>query len=175
MPAMGLGLWKIPVDVCEQVVYDAIQVGYRCLDGACDYGNEKEVGRGIKKALDDSLVKRDQLWVTSKLWNTYHRKEHVRDACLKSMADLGVDYLDLYLVHFPIALKFVPIETRYPPGWNYGEAPGMEEDSVSYEETWHAMEALVKEGLVRNIGLSNVGTASIRDALNYAEIKPSVL
>ena len=123
MPAIGLGLWKIPNDACEQVVYDAITEGYRCLDSACDYGNELEVGRGIKKALDEGYVKREDLWITSKLWNTYHRKEHVRNACLRTLKDLGVSYLDLYLVHFPIALKFVPFEERYPPGWNHHSEP----------------------------------------------------
>ena len=103
MPAVGLGLWKIPNEVCDQVVYDAIKVGYRCLDAASDYGNEKETGKGIKRAIDEGIVKRDQLWVTSKLWNTYHRKEHVKAACLKTLSDLGLEYLDLYLIHFPIA------------------------------------------------------------------------
>ena len=130
MPAVGLGLWKIPKDACDRVVYDAIQTGYRCLDSACDYGNEKEVGKGIKRAIDDGVVKRDQLWVTSKLWNTYHRKEHVKAACLKTLSDLGLEYLDLYLIHFPIALKFVPFEERYPPEWNHTDKPGMVEDNV---------------------------------------------
>ena len=175
MPAVGLGLWKIPNEVCDQVVYDAIKVGYRCLDAASDYGNEKEVGKGIKRALDDGLVKREQLWVTSKLWNTYHRKEHVKAACLRSLSDLGLEYLDLYLIHFPIAQKFVPFEERYPPGWNYTDQPGMVEDNVPYSETWSAMEDLVREGLVRNIGVCNIGTTMLRDVLNYATIKPSVL
>ena len=145
------------------------------MDSACDYGNEQEVGRGIKKALDAGIVKRDDLWITSKLWNNYHRKEHVRAACLRTLKDLGVDYLDLYLIHFPIALKFVPFEERYPPGWNHTDKPGMEEDNVPMEETWRAMEELVKEGLVRNIGLCNVGTSMLRDIINYAHVKPSVL
>ena len=123
MPAIGLGLWKIPGNVCAQVVYEAIKIGYRCLDGACDYGNEKEVGEGIKRAIDEGLVKREQLFITSKLWNTYHRKEHVKPALLKTLADLQLEYLDLYLIHFPIALKFVPFEQRYPPGWNFSDTP----------------------------------------------------
>jgi D-xylose reductase len=135
MPAVGLGLWKLPNEDCQRVVVNAIKAGYRLLDGACDYGNEKEVGLGIKQAIDEGLVKRDELWITSKLWNTYHRKEHVRDACLKTLSDLGVDYLDLYLVHFPVALKFVPFDQRYPPSWIFdpeAAKPCMEEDNVSF-------------------------------------------
>jgi diketogulonate reductase-like aldo/keto reductase len=132
MPSVGLGLWKIPNEVCSQVVQDALRAGYRCLDAASDYGNEKEVGEGITKAIADGVVKREDIWVTSKLWNTYHRKEHVREACLKTLKDLNLTYLDLYLIHFPFALKFVPFETRYPPGWNYTDEPGMVEDKVSY-------------------------------------------
>jgi D-xylose reductase len=119
MPAVGLGLWKLPNLDCQRIVYNAIKTGYRLLDSAAIYENEKEVGLGIKQALEEGAVKRDDLFVTSKLWNTYHRKEHVRDACLKTLTDLGLEYLDLYLVHFPIALKFVPFEKRYPPGWIY--------------------------------------------------------
>ncbi len=173
-PLIGLGLWKIPKDVVAQVVYDAIKIGYRCLDGACDYGNEKEVGDGIKRALDDGLVKREELFVTSKLWNTYHRKEHVKPALLRTLKDLQLDYLDLYLIHFPVHLKYVDPEVRYPPGWNYTEEPGMVEDDVAYSETWFAMEELVKEGLVRSIGTSNVGTAFLREVYNYSNIKPAV-
>ena len=91
------------------------------------------------------------------------------------MSDLGLDYLDLYLIHFPIPLKFVPFEERYPPGWNYTDKPGMVEDNVPMQETWTAMEELVREGLVRNIGVCNVGTSMIRDIMNYASIKPTVL
>ena len=94
---------------------------------------------------------------------------------MRTLADLGLESLDLYLIHFPIALKFVPFEERYPPAWNFTDKPGMVEDNVPFEETWRAMEELVREGLVRNIGVSNVGTAVLRDLLNYATIKPTVL
>ena len=75
---IGLGLWKIPNDQCAETVYNAIQVGYRHLDSACDYGNEVEVGEGISRALADGLCTREELTVTSKLWNTYHSPEHVK-------------------------------------------------------------------------------------------------
>jgi D-xylose reductase len=179
MPSVGLGCWKIPKEQLADVVYNAIsKAGYRCIDEACDYGNEKEAGEGIKKVLDEGVIPRKDLWITSKLWNTYHRKEHVKAACLKSMQDLGVDYLDLYLVHFPIALKYVPVETRYPPEWVHDPSssePRMEEDNVPFQETWEAMESLVAEGLVKNIGMCNVGVSLLRDVLNYAKVKPTVL
>jgi len=178
MPSVGFGLWKVAKDKCAEVTYQAIKNGYRLLDEACDYGNEKECGQGLKKAIDEGLVKREDVFVTSKLWNTYHRKEHVKMACKKTLEDLGLEQLDLYLIHFPVALKFVPFETRYPPEWTHdptAEKPRMEEDNVPMQETWQAMEELVKEGLVKNIGLSNCNTQTIRDVCNYATVKPAVL
>jgi diketogulonate reductase-like aldo/keto reductase len=174
MPQVGLGCWKIPNDVCADIVYNAIKVGYRCIDEAADYGNEKEAGQGIKRALDEGIVKREDLFVTSKLWQTFHKKEHVKMACKKTLEDLGLEYVDLYLIHFPIALKFVPIETRYPPGWKYDEESGMVEDPTPLAETWAAMEELVAEGLVKHIGLSNMGVGLIRDVCSYAKVKPAV-
>ena len=110
LPSVGLGLWKIPKADCKNAVFKAIQYGYRLLDGACDYGNEEQVGQGIKKALDAGLCKREDLFIVSKLWHTFHRPENVEEGCRKSLKDLGIDYLDLYLIHFPIALKYVPIK-----------------------------------------------------------------
>lgn len=115
----------------------------------------------------------------SKLWNTFHKPEHVKIAIKKTLSDLGLDYLDLYLIHFPIALKYVPVETRYPPEWFHDPSskyPRMEyEEGVTYQQTWEAMEGLVREGLVRNIGVCNVATDKLRDILRYAKIRPSVL
>lgn len=125
MPQVGLGCWKIPNEQTADIVYNAIKEGYRCIDQACDYGNEKEAGQGIKKALDEGVTTREDLFVTSKLWNTYHKKEHVKAACKKTLEDLGLDYLDLYLIHFPISLKFVPFEKRYPPGWDFDPDNGV--------------------------------------------------
>ena len=113
MPAVGYGCWKVAKDKAADLVESVIKAGYRHIDGACDYGNEKEVGQGIRNAIGSGLVKREELFVTSKLWNTFHDPQHVEAACRKSLDDLGLDYLDLYLIHFPISLKFVPFETRY--------------------------------------------------------------
>lgn len=178
MPLVGLGLWKISGDSAPGVVREALQAGYRHLDSACDYGNEKQVGAGVQQALSDGLCRRDDLWITSKLWNTYHAPEHVRPAAERSLQDLGLDYLDLYLIHFPIAQRFVPFESRYPPGWFYDPdlpQPTMELAPVPLADTWQAMEQLVTAGLVRNIGVCNYNCALLRDLLTYATIRPAVL
>ena len=118
------------------------------------------------------------MFITSKLWNTYHAPEHVEAACRKSLKDLGLEYLDLYLIHFPISQKFVPFDVRYPPKWAYdpdAEKPKMELVSIPISNTWEAMETLVKKGLVRDIGLSNWNCQGLRDIFSYAKINPSVL
>ncbi|MBX3421260.1 MAG: aldo/keto reductase [Pirellulaceae bacterium] len=177
-PPVGLGLWKIPQEATAQLVESAIECGYRHIDSACDYGNEVQAGLGIRAALDRGLCSRNALWITSKLWNTYHRPEHVRPAIERSLRDLGVDYLDLYLIHFPIALQYVPFDRRYPPGWFYdpdASQPCMRPDAVPIAETWSAMEELQRMGLCRQIGISNFGVSLIRDLLSYATNRPSVL
>ncbi len=178
LPLVGLGLWKVPKAAAADLVQQAITVGYRHLDSACDYGNEAEVGAGLRAALDAGFCRREDLWITSKLWNTYHAREHVRLAVERTLRDLRLDYLDLYLIHFPIALAYVPFEKRYPPEWFFDPAvpePRMVFARVPLAETWAAMEELVDDGLVRNIGVCNYGTALLRDLLNTARIPPAVL
>lgn len=178
IPGVGFGCWKLPKETASDLVFKAIEIGYRHIDSACDYGNEKEVGDGIRRALEAGLCSRADLHVTSKLWNTFHAPEHVKMACQRTLDDLGLDYLDLYLIHFPISLKFVPFEKRYPPEWFYdpeAEKPCMEFAPVSMQDTWRAMEALYDQGLAKHIGVANYNCQSLRDLLNYARIKPSVL
>ncbi|MEM1173532.1 MAG: aldo/keto reductase [Pseudomonadota bacterium] len=178
MPAVGLGIWKIAPEDTARSVYEAIEVGYRHIDSACDYGNEVEAGEGIAKAIADGLCTRGELWITSKLWNTFHRPEHVKEACEKSLKDLGLDYLDLYLIHFPIALKYVPIEERYPPEWLFDpneDQPHMHLDKVPLSQTWGAMEQLVNAELVREIGVCNYNSGLLNDLMAYATVKPAML
>jgi D-xylose reductase len=178
IPPLGLGTWKIPESLAPDLVREAVRVGWRHFDCACDYGNEPAVGSGLAKALADGLCRREELWITSKLWNTYHEPKHVRAACERSLCDLRLDWLDLYLIHFPISLAFVPFDVRYPPGWFYdprAAVPAMKPIRVPLAETWGAMEELVRAGLVRRIGVCNMGTSLLRDLLSYAAIRPAVL
>ncbi|KAJ2904492.1 D-xylose reductase [Coemansia aciculifera] len=175
MPTVGLGMWKVGCDAAADQVYEAIKAGYRLFDCACDYGNESQIGQGISRALSDGLVTRSDLFITSKLWCTYHRHEHVEPALRRTLKDLGLDYVDLYLVHFPIALKYVPFEHRYPPEWSFEVGGPVIHDGVPYQETWQAMEELCNKGLAKSIGISNMPGALIYDVLSYARIKPAVL
>ena len=176
MPVIGFGLWKVASQDCPQIIIEAIRAGYRHFDCAADYGNEQAVGAGIAKAISDGLCTREELWITSKLWNTFHAPEHVELACQKSLDDLGLDYFDLYLIHFPIALEYVPIETRYPPEWvNDPSNPSLALAQVPLYKTWQAMEELADKGLARQIGVCNYNSGLLHDLMNYARIKPAVL
>lgn len=177
LPSVGLGCWKIEKPVAAEVVVQAARIGYRHFDCACDYGNEAEVGDGLAQAMEEGVARED-LWITSKLWNTYHRREHVRPAIERSLDDLGLDYLDLYLIHFPISLAYVPFEDRYPPGWVFdpeAPQPAMKPDAAPIAETWAAMEELVTLGLTKRIGVCNFPVALLRDLLAYGMTPPAVL
>lgn len=178
MPAMGLGFWKVADEACPRVLRAALETGYRHLDGASDYGNEAALGRAIEQGLADGICRREELWVTSKLWNTFHAPEHVRPALERTLEDLRLERLDLFLIHFPIALKFVDFAKRYPPGWFHdpeAAQPKMEFSRVPLHETWAAMEEVHAAGLVRHIGVSNYNTGLLLDLMSYARVLPSVV
>src|SRR6185436_21172594 len=141
MPVIGLGMWKVDKPTVPALVEEAARTGYRHFDCASDYGNEAEVGAGLQNVMRAGTARREDLWVTSKLWNTNHAADHVRPACERSLRDLKLDYLDLYLIHFPIALEYVSPEKRYPAGW-FPEAdsaePRMRPARVPISETWQA-------------------------------------
>mgnify|MGYP001968011918 FL=1 len=178
MPSVGLGLWKLDQSETADTIVNALKSGYRHLDSAADYGNEIQTGEGIKQAVNQGICSREDLWITSKLWNTFHRPEHVLPACKKSLQDLATDYLDLYLIHFPISLKYVDFDTRYPPEWFFdpsAENPKMHIDPVPLSDTWRAMEELVESGLVKEIGVCNYNVGLLHDLIAYSSIKPAML
>ncbi|UPK99199.1 hypothetical protein LCI18_010134 [Fusarium solani-melongenae] len=176
MPQVGFGLWKVDNATCADTVYEAIKAGYRLLDGACDYGNEKECGEGVARAIKEGIVKREDLFIVSKLWQTYHEEQHVEPITRRQLADWQVDYFDLFLIHFPVALEYIDPSVRYPPGWHIDDAQTeIRWGKATNQETWGAMEKLVEKGLAKSIGISNFQSQAIYDLLKYAKIRPATL
>jgi D-xylose reductase len=120
-------------------------------------------------------VKREDLFIVSKLWNTFHDGDKVEPICKKQLADWGIDYFDLYLIHFPVALAYVDPSVRYPPGWHYDGVAEIRPSKASIQETWTAMEGLVSAGLAKSIGISNFQGQLVYDLLRYCKIRPATL
>ncbi|KAK7047855.1 D-xylose reductase [Paramarasmius palmivorus] len=174
MPQVGFGLWKVPNDTAPDTVYNAIKAGYRLFDGAFDYGNEKECGLGIKRAIDEGIVKRSDLFITSKLWNTFHEADKVEAITRQQLQWWGLEYFDLFLIHFPVALEYVDPAVSYPSGWHNLEGKVVQ-SKATIQETYQALEKLVDLGLTRSIGVSNFQGALLMDVLRYARIRPAAL
>jgi D-xylose reductase len=139
-----------------------------------DYGNEKEAGQGVKRAIDEGLVKRSDLFITSKLWNTFHEKERVEPITRKQLEWWGLEYFDLFHIHFPVALEYVDIADSYPSGWINLQGKTVQ-SKASIQETYQALEALYDKGLIKSIGVSNFQGSLLIDVLRYARIRPAVL
>ncbi|ROW03555.1 hypothetical protein VSDG_01255 [Cytospora chrysosperma] len=167
IPAVGLGTWQSKPNEVKNAVEVALKAGYRHIDAAAVYDNEKEVGEGIKA----SGVPRNDIFLTSKLWNTHHKAEDVEKAVDISLADLQTDYLDLYLIHWPVSFRRINDTERFPLD---EKTFGMQIIDVPLIETWKAMEALVKKGKLKTIGVSNFSVAKIEEIWDAAEIKPAV-
>ncbi|MGA9063427.1 MAG: aldo/keto reductase [Terracidiphilus sp.] len=171
IPAIGLGTFGSDhashSAVAEAVRY-AASIGYRHFDCASVYGNEAEIGASLEQMLREG-IRREELWITSKLWNDKHGEDDVIASCRQSLADLRIDYLDLYLVHWPFP-------NFHPPGCDVlsrspDAKPYIHE---SYMKTWRKMEELVDLGLVRHIGTSNMTIPKLKLLLRDARIRPAV-
>jgi len=170
MPAVGYGLWKVPKDKCADTVYEAIKLGYRLFDGAYDYMNEAEAGQGIRRAIDEGLVKREDIFVTTKLWNNYHHKDKAVPMMKAQNEAWGLGYIDLFLIHFPVSLQYIePEKRRYPCWWMDDAQTKVEVSDATIRETWEAMEEIVDLGIAKSIGVSNFQAQTLLDLSRYAK------
>lgn len=169
IPIFGLGTWLSKPGEVARAIKHALKIGYRHIDCAALYGNEPEIGQAIREGLMESGLTRDDVFITSKLWNTKHHSGDVEDACRKSLRDLGLNYLDLYLIHWPTALK------RGDNVFPQNEDGSMQFDVERHPtDTWMEMEKLVEKGLVKDIGVCNFNSVQIQDVLDRGKIKPVV-
>jgi alcohol dehydrogenase (NADP+) len=174
MPALGLGTWKSEPDEVYTAVRAAIDVGYRHIDCAAIYQNEEEIGRALTDAFQAGDAKREDVWITSKLWNDSHAPEHVRPALETSLKKLQLDHLDLYLIHWPVALRHGIELPRGPEDF-------LPLSEVPLESTWEAMLNVSEQGLTREAGVSNFSKRMIEQvreatghtpAVNQVELHP---
>jgi alcohol dehydrogenase (NADP+) len=167
MPILGLGTWKSAPGEVYEAVREAIRVGYRHIDCAPIYGNEAEVGEALAASFDEGLVSRDEMWITSKLWNDAHAPENVQPALEQTLENLQIDALDLYLVHWPVAHK---------PGVDMPESPDdfIALDDLPLTTTWAAMQDMVDEGLARHIGVSNFNASRLEQLVDEADHAPEM-
>ncbi|CAI6335799.1 unnamed protein product [Periconia digitata] len=158
-PLIGFGTWSLKesAENTTSAVSIAIESGYRQIDCAAAYGNEKAVGQGIAQGLEKADIRREDVWITSKLWNDHHDPGRVEEALDRTLEDLGLGYLDLYLMHWPV-----------------GKGPDDKNYHFDYLTTWHAMTKLVGTGKVRHIGISNFSPAQLKDLIATSGVKPSV-
>lgn len=171
IPAIGLGTFgsdTVDAKNIARAVRIAVEAGYRLIDCASVYENEKEIGEVLASLFDEGVVTREQMWITSKLWNDKHDPDDARSSFLQSLEDLQLDYLDLYLVHWPFPNYHPPkcsVDSRSP-----NARPYIHEEFMA---TWRALESLVDAHLVRHIGTSNMTVPKLKLLLRDARIKPA--
>jgi len=183
IPYLGLGTWELGnVDgngfdrkVVTDAIHHAVAVGYRHFDCASDYLNEYLIGDALSELIEAEKVSRRDLFITGKLNQNYHRRDHVRKQLMKTLHDLNTEYLDLFLIHWPFSFEFVDFDDdRRGFAADYDSWTKLKMPGVSLQETWRAMEELVDEGLVKSIGVSNFNVQLLYDLLSYARHRPVV-
>lgn len=167
MPALGLGTWKSAKGEVYTAVKTAIEIGYRHFDCALVYGNEQEIGQAFADAMKEGMVKREDLWITSKLWNNSHEKQYILPSINTTLEDLQLDYLDLYLIHWPVALKRA---VAYP---QTGQDM-LSLTEIPLSETWAEMIVLKEMGLTRHIGVSNFSIKKLEEVTATTGVRPEV-
>ncbi len=173
IPAVGLGTFgsdKYTAEEIAQAVYGAVSCGYRLIDCASVYQNEKEIGGALRRLFQEKIVKREELFVTGKVWNDMHGEGQVEVSCRQSLEDLGLEYLDLYLIHWPFP-------NAHAPGCD-GDARNPDSRPFSAEEylsVWRQCERLVEQGLVRHIGMSNMTVQKLEAVLDHCRIRPAAI
>lgn len=167
LPSIGLGTWLSKKDEVYSAVVEAIQIGYRHIDCAYIYQNEAEIGEALKYVIQSRIVKREDLFITSKLWNSDHAPDRVEAAIRKSLNNLQLDYLDLYLIHWPVAFK-----AGHEHANSVSDLVSLTEIPISY--TWQAMEEVLGRGLTKHIGVSNFNITKLKQLLNNCTVKPEV-
>eukprot|EP01065_Artemidia_motanka_P048239 TRINITY_DN7730_c0_g3_i2.p2 TRINITY_DN7730_c0_g3~~TRINITY_DN7730_c0_g3_i2.p2 ORF type:complete len:403 (+),score=132.74 TRINITY_DN7730_c0_g3_i2:83-1210(+) len=193
MPMVGLGTWKSPLGKTAESVKAAVKSGYRLIDTANDYNNEEEIGQALKELFDTGVVKREELFIQSKLWNANHRPAHAWADLEQTLKDLGVDYIDSYIIHWPQACpampggeggaglrttgaQFGPMHERPNGGiWMFphDEQGRYTSDNEShFVETYHAMEEMADKGLVKSLGVSNFNRAQLQEVCHAAKNHP---
>jgi alcohol dehydrogenase (NADP+) len=168
MPMLGLGTWKSAKGEIYQTVRKAIEIGYRHFDCALIYGNEHEIGQAISDAISHNEITRDELWITSKLWNNRHKKVDIQPTIEITLDSLKLEYLDLYLIHWPVALVN---EVNYPQNGN----EMLDLKHIPLTETWQGMIALKDKQLTKHIGVSNFSIKKINKLIIETGICPEVL
>jgi diketogulonate reductase-like aldo/keto reductase len=170
IPVVGFGTLIPDLAETKQATKTALEVGYRHLDCAERYGNEDAVGEALREAFDAGTVAREDMFVTTKLWNTNHRPDRVRPALDASCRRLNVDYVDCYLIHTPYA--FAPGDDQDPRD-EHGDV--IYDEGVTLVETWQALERLVDDGVCKSIGVSDISLDKLREIVAAARIKPDVV
>lgn len=167
LPAIGLGTWKAAPGEVGRAVRAALELGYRHIDCASIYGNEAEIGAALAEAIAAGVVTRDALWITSKLWNDCHEPAQVRPALLRSLEQLGLEALDLYLIHWPVVHRHGVLMAEQA-------SDQIPLEQLPLSETWAAMEQLVQEGLVRCIGVSNCSVPKLETLVQHSRLRPVI-
>ncbi|MFT3751903.1 MAG: aldo/keto reductase [Paludibacter sp.] len=166
-PVLGLGTWLSGKNDVYDAVLEAVRLGYRHIDCAYIYQNEVEIGKALKFCVATGMVTREELFITSKLWNSDHAPDRVEMAIRKSLSNLQLDYLDLYLIHWPVAFKPGREQAR-----DAADLASLEE--IPLESTWKAMEHVQSLGLARHIGVSNFNIPKLKKLIAAAKVKPEV-